>query len=146
MTDTVLVDDHNLLRLLLDDEPEGLRAAGTGIATTGLWYHRLCRAVSDQTVVGSMSRRLGGLDPKATANIIGAVVDLPSDVELISLRSLGWPMGELVRGGVRLNLLALEALAAAQFLNAEICLAATNDNPPLVAAARTAGITMRRLA
>ncbi|MCY3954342.1 MAG: hypothetical protein OXG69_17670 [bacterium] len=145
MTGTVLIDDHNLLRVLLGDEPDGLRAAGSGIATTGLWYHRLCRAVSDRTVAGAMSRRLGGLDKGVAAEVTSSIVALPSDIELLSLRALGWPMGELASSGVRLNLLSLEALAAARHLDAEICLAAANDNGPLIAAARTVGVPLRRL-
>ena len=145
MTDAFLVDDHILLRILLDDEPEGLRPTGGVIATTGLWYHRLCRALSDQAIVGSMSRRLGGVDAAVAADVIAAVIDLPPTIELVSLRMLGWPMGELVHGGARLNLLSLEAVAAAHYLDAEICLAAADDNAPLIGAALSLGVPVRRL-
>ena len=47
-----VVDDHLLLRILLDDEPQGLRPGGGRLFTTGLWYHRLCRSVGDRSVVG----------------------------------------------------------------------------------------------
>ena len=146
MTETVLVDDHILLSMLLDDEPEGLRPAGGAIATTGLWYHRLCRALANQTVVGLLSRRLGGIDAVAASDVIASVVDLPPTIELVSLRELGWPMGELVSGGIRLNLLSLEAVAAARHLGAEICLAAADDNKPLVDVSHRLDIPVRRLA
>jgi len=58
----LLVDDHLLLRVLLDDEPPDLRPKPAGLHTTGLWYHRLCRALADRTVVGALSRSLGGVD------------------------------------------------------------------------------------
>ena len=145
MSDTVLVDDHVLLRLLIDDEPAELRPRPAAIATTGLWYHRLCRALTDQTVVGSMSRRLGGVDAAVAAEVIASVIELPDTVGLVSLRSLGWPMGALVQSGVRLNLLSLEALAAAQHLDADICLAEVDDNKSLRLAARRLAVPIRTI-
>lgn len=139
----VLIDDHLLLRVLLDDEPPDLRLPGTAIATTGLWYHRLCRALSNQSVVGSMSRRLGLVHDDVAARVLAAVVELPETVELVSLRTLGWPMAELVHGGARLNLLSLEALAAARHLDAEICLAEQDDNNPLRTAATDFDVPVR---
>ncbi|WP_419554639.1 hypothetical protein [Candidatus Poriferisodalis sp.] len=145
MSNGVLVDDHILLRMLLGEEPRELRPRGGGVATTGLWYHRLCRALSDQAVVGSMSRRLGGVSPEVAAEVIAAVIELPASIELVPLRAIGWPMGELVRDGARLNLLSLEALAAARFLDAEICYAQANENEPLIDAAHTHAIPIRSL-
>lgn len=139
----VLVDDHLLLRVLLDDEPPTLRPAGAAIATTGLWYHRLCRALTDRAVVGSLSRRLGAVDETVGAGVLGAVVELPETVQLVSLRTLGWPMGELVRAGARLNLLSLEALGAARHLAADVCLAEHDDNAPLRALAAKFGVVVR---
>lgn len=138
-----LIDDHLLLRLLLDEEPQDLRTPGTAIATTGLWYHRLCRALADQAVVGSMSRRLGAVEDDVAASALASVIELPETVELVSLRTLGWPMAELVHAGARLNLLSLEALAAARQLSAEICLAEHDDNDPLRGAASAFEVTVR---
>jgi hypothetical protein len=140
---TLLVDDHLLLRVLLDDEPPTLRSPGTAIATTGLWYHRLCRALADETVIGSISRQLGAVDDAVATDVLGAVVQLPDTIELISLRTLGWPMGALVHAGARLNLLSLEALAAARHLAADVCLADVDDNAPLRSAAERFGVTVR---
>ena len=139
---TLLVEDHVLLGVLLDDEPTSLRPRGSALATTGLWYHRLCRALADQGVVGSMSRRLGTVDDTVAAEVINAVIDLPDNIELVSLRTLGWPMGELVHAGARLNLLSLEALAAARHLSADVCLAAADENAPLRAAAESFGVSV----
>lgn len=138
-----MVDDHLLLRLLLGDEPPDLRTPGTTIATTGLWCHRLCRALADQAVVGSMAKRLGAFDDDIAVGALASVVELPETVQLVSLRTLGWPMAELVHAGARLNLLSLEALAAARHLDAEICLAEQDDNDPLRAAASSLGVTIR---
>lgn len=140
---TLLVDDHLLLRVLLHDEPPSLRPAGAAIATTGLWYHRLCRALATDAVRGSMSRQLGAVDDAVAADVLAAVIELPDTVELVSLRTLGWPMGELVQGGARLNLLSLEALAAAKHLSAEVCLAAVDDNEPLRTAASSFDVVVQ---
>ncbi|WP_426571883.1 hypothetical protein [Aquihabitans sp. McL0605] len=144
MTDRpLLIDDHLLLRVLLADEPASLREGGAQLFTTGLWYHRLGRALSDQAVTGSMSRRLGSAPPALAAEVVAAVASLPATIGLVSLRELAWPMAGLVAAGAHLNLLSLEALAAARHLGAEICLARADDNPPLSAAAEAADIGLR---
>ena len=145
MADAVLVDDHLLLAVLLDREPAALRPSDTRLATTGLWYHRLCRAVTDSTVVGSMSRRLSGLAPAAASAAIASVVRLPADIEMVSLRTLGWPMAELLSGGLRLNLLSLEAIAAARVLDAEMRLADVDRNEALIDAAHTLGLNVQTI-
>lgn len=145
MGDAVVVDDHLLLAVLLGREPTTLRLSDARIATTGLWYHRLCRAVIDSTVVGSMSRRLSGLAPAAASAAIASVVRLPADIEMVSLRTLGWPMAEVLSGGLRLNLLSLEAVAAARVLDAEICLAPADRNEALMDAARTLGVSVQTI-
>jgi hypothetical protein len=141
----LLVDDHLLLQLLLGQEPVDLRPAGATIATTGLWYHRLCRAVSITGVTGSMSRQLGHVSTALAAATVHAVVDLPATIGLVSLRSLGWPMAALLEGGERLNLLSLEALAAATVLGADICLSVSDNNPPLRDAAARRGVSVRTI-
>ena len=92
-----------------------------------------------------MSRRLGGVDGAVATDVIASVVELPSTIELVSLRMLGWSMGDLVHGGAHLNLLSLEALAAACHLGAEICLAETDNNEPLMNAAHRWDVTVRRV-
>lgn len=142
----MLVDDHLLLRVLLGDEPAGLRPEGGQIVTTGLWYHRLCRAVSVPGVIGVLSRRLGTADDVTGAGALHAVIELPESIGLVSLRDLAWPMAGLLAGGARLNLLSLEALAAAEVVGATICLDPVDENPPLVAAAAARGRALRRVA
>jgi len=143
VTDTLIVDDHLLLRVLLGDEPLELRPTGASLATTGLWYHRLCRALSDHTVVGSISRRLGQVEEVISVGLIRTVIELPDSIQLLSFRSLGWPIAELVNGGARLNLLSLEALAAARHFGAEICLAEVDINRPLIASSHEFGVSVR---
>jgi hypothetical protein len=139
----LVVDDHQLLRMLLDDEPTMLRPGGARVLTTGLWYHRLCRAVSNPTVESALSRRIGRANASVGAAAVRAVTALPDTVGLLSLRELAWPMARLLHDGLRLNLLSLEALAATEHLDAELCLAAADENPQLLAAARGRGTPTR---
>ena len=139
-----VVDDHLLLRILLDDEPQGLRPGGGRLFTTGLWYHRLCRSVGDRSVVGVFPRPWPRR-PRCGAAAIEAVTRLPDSIDLVSLRELAWPMARLVDDGVRLNLMSLEALAAAEYLEAELCLAVADENPPLLAAAQARTIDISLL-
>ena len=139
----VIVDDHLLLQILLNEEPLNFRVPGARIFTTGLWYHRLCRAVSIHEVTGAMSRRLGRADPVVAAAAARAITTLPETIGLMSLRELAWPMAQLLQDGVRLNLMSLEALAAAESQRAELCLAAADENPQLLDAAASRGTPAR---
>lgn len=139
----LVIDDHILLRILLADEPPHLRPGGARVFTTGLWYHRLCRSVGDRSVIGVFSRALGRAEPLVAARSIEAVTRLPDSIDLLSLRELAWPMARLVDDGVRLNLMSLEALAAAEHLDAELCLAVADENPPLLAAAQDRSTAVR---
>jgi hypothetical protein len=139
----VIVDDHLLLQILLNEEPSNFRVPGARIFTTGLWYHRLCRAVSIHEVTGALSRRLGRADLVVAAAAARAITTLPATIGLISLRDLAWPMARLLQDGMRLNLMSLEALAAAESQGAELCLAAADENPQLLNAAAARGTPAR---
>jgi hypothetical protein len=139
----LILDDHLVLSVLLGREPKELRPLGAEIFTTGLWYHRLCRALANKSVVGTMSRLIGNADESVGGAAVGAVIELDQTVGLISLRQLGWPMAQLLTEGYRLNLLSLEALAAAEYLGADLCLAAIDDNATLTAAATERGVSVR---
>jgi hypothetical protein len=139
----VIVDDHLLLRILLDEEPRELRLPGASVYTTGLWYHRLCRAVSNPLVTGVMSRSLGRVVPGVAASAVRSITSLPESVGLLSLRQLAWPMARLLDEGVRLDLMSLEALASAEHLGAELCLAVIDENPQLIGAAVARGVNAR---
>lgn len=139
----VVVDDHLLLRVLLNEEPVDLREPGAQVFTTGLWYHRLCRALGSRAVTGALSRSLGRADPAVAISAVRAATALPDSIGLLSLRELGWPMARLLDGGVRLNLMSLEALAAAEHQGAELCLAEIDENPQLLAAAKGRGTPAR---
>lgn len=139
----LVVDDHLLLRVLLEDEPRELRPEGGRVFTTGLWYHRLARSLGQPSVARVFSRALGNADPSVAHAAIEAIARLPESIELVSLRELAWPMARLVDDGMRLNLVSLEALAAAEHLGGELCLAVADENPALLAAARVRATSVR---
>ncbi len=131
----VIVDDHLLVRILLHDEPPSLRPGGAPLLTTGLWYQRLCRTIGAAAVATSLARHLGGAGSSIALAAVRAATTLPETVGLLSWRELAWPVSRLMTEGLRLDLLSLEALAAAEQRGAELCLASTDDNPLLLAAA-----------
>ena len=143
----VVIDDRLLLAVLLRKEPAGLsrvRRHG-GLFTTGLWYHRLCRALAGRRVTGRLSRALLEAPPDAAEAVLASVVELPATIGLVSLRELGWPMGRMVHDH-RLNVMALEALCAARRIGGAICVDEKNESPALVGAAAAIGITVVRVA
>jgi hypothetical protein len=139
----VIVDDHLLVACLRDGEPSDVaRARGRGpLYTTGLWYHRLCRAFVTPVVEGTLSGVLRRLPPMEARRVLAAVTVLPSSIRLLSLRQLGWPMGEIL-AEERLNVIALEALAAGRLLGATICVFEGNHGPRFRAAAERLGVTV----
>jgi hypothetical protein len=146
----VVIDDRLLLAVLLRGEPAGItqvRRRGD-LYTTGLWYHRLCRAVAGRRVVGRLSGELAGAPPEAAAAVVASIVELPSAIRLISLRDLAWPMGAM--GAMvqdhRLNVIALEALSAARRIRGAICVDQRNAGRPLVEAAEEFGVPVVRIA
>lgn len=110
--------------------------------TTGTWLYRLCHAVADPTVQGSLSGPLAELPLELRAGVTAKLVTLPPDIALASLRDLAWDMGQLVTHHP-LNFLALEALAAARFADATICVGAGNVSPRLEAAAMSERVPFR---
>lgn len=137
---SAVIDDHLLFECLAGREPLAVRRArGHGrLYTSGLWYHRLCRALA-LSAGGALSSRLARLPEGAALRVIGTCRELPEDIGLVSLRDLAWPMATLV-GRERLNLIALEALVAAQALRATVCVWEGDQGPRLRAAADALGV------
>ncbi len=63
-----------------------------------------------------------------------SIIDLPAEIGLVSIRDLAWSRGELVHRD-RLNVLVVEAPAAAHQVGAPICVGFGNRSPRLEAAA-----------
>ena len=94
----LVIDDHLLLALLLERPTrafERLRA-GKRVFTTGLWYHRMCRALTASEVSGALGAQLGAVEPAVARQAIAAAIELPPTIGLVSLRDLSWPMAEIL--------------------------------------------------
>lgn len=141
----LLVDDRLLLSVLLGQAPEELDAAlqAGELHTTGLWYHRLCRASRSARITGALSGPLASAPAPARLEAVAALTTLPpAGVGLLSLRRLAPSMAALAERH-RLNLLSLEAVAAARRLPAAIRMARGNENPAVMDAAGAEGIDCR---
>ena len=125
----ILVDDHLLAARLRDD---GFGPGSNPIATTCCWWWRLPRPC---TAVGAAP------SPVASATGISRpptrVDDLAETVAVLDLRACC--RDEPGGGAFRLNLLAAEALVAAEVLRADIVVG--QDTPRLREAARVRGVT-----
>lgn len=127
---TSLLDDQLLGQVLRGQTPSSL--GSTGLYTTGYWYVRLCQAVLGANErPGVLSRPFSDLPPDLRTRATQAVLELPAEIGLLSLRELA-PTIALLRRRHQLNILGLEALAVAVCLQADVFLSA---NSPLLEAA-----------
>ena len=121
-----LVDDRVLSGLLQGGPPPQPEEP---VFTTGCWYVRLCQAALSSTVNGALSGSFAELPPKLLPRALQALLELPDEIGLVSLRTLAPQIGQLRSRHRKLNLLSVEALAAALYLNADIYLLI--PSPPL---------------
>jgi hypothetical protein len=120
---TLLVDDQ-VLSLLLRGDPPAALVDTDAIFTTGYWYVRLCQAVvgvADRP--GALSSPFNALTSEDRGRALAAVLELPEEIGLLSLRELA-PVIARLRARHRLNILGMEALAAAVQLDARVVLSA----------------------
>ncbi len=119
-----LIDDQLLGQVLRGRTPRSL--ASKELYTTGYWYVRLCQAVlgADERT-GVLSRPFAELPPELREKAMNAVLELPADIGLISLRELA-PTIALLRQRHQLNILSIEAVAAAARLGAQVFLSASS--------------------
>lgn len=134
-----LVDDATLGQILRGSPP-GL-PDDTEVFTTGCWYVRLCQAVlRGDDARGRLSRPFHDQPGELRAKALDAALELPPSIGLLSLREIGRTMGRL-RRTEPLNLLAIEALAAAVHLDATVHL--VTEHPRLQAALRERGLAFQ---
>lgn len=137
-----LIDDQALGAVLRGEAPAPL--SGRALATTGCWYVRLCQAVLSATErPGVLPGPFEELPEAHRSRAVDALVELPLEIEqLLSLRHLGPAIGRL-RQRHSLNLLAGEAVAAANQLGADVFLSA--PSPMLEQALAVEGRAWARL-
>lgn len=113
---------------------------GDRVFTTGHWYLRLCQAVV-RGAGGSLSGPFLSLPPLQRQAALRTVLELPEDIEMLEWRQVAPMMASQLDGpGQGLNLLSREALAVATLLDAEVMMAAGNDNHLLRAALEQTGL------
>ena len=123
---TVVVDDH-LLRdwMARRDTPLIEAVAGESVATTNLWYVRLCKSAARATG-GALLEGWAETERRA---LIAGLVALPHDIVVVPMRDLAWQMGELAADHTGLSALGAEAVAAAIDLGARLLVSAKDDGP-----------------
>jgi hypothetical protein len=123
---TVILDDH-LLRDWMVGDREAVRDAvgGEEIATTNLWYVRLCKSAA-RTETGAL---LGVLRADQRQLLVGALIEPNADIEILPIRELAWRMGVLSSEGRGLSTLGAEAVAAAESFSARLLVSSRDDAP-----------------
>ncbi len=136
-----LIDDQLLGQVLRGRTPRVL--ASKELYTTGYWYVRLCQAVlSANERTGVLSRPFSELPQQLRQRAMIAVLELPVDIGLISLRDLA-PIIAQLRTRHQLNISGIEAVAAASRLGAQVFLSASS--PQLEDALRAERISVRTI-
>ena len=134
---TVVLDDH-LIRdwLARRDQPLVDAIDGEAVATTNLWYARLCKSGARSTGGALLAR----LRPDQRRALIAGLVALPDAVIVVPMRLLAWKMGELAAEHSGLSTLGTEAIAAALDLNARLLVSARDDGPGIRQCCSTLGV------
>lgn len=142
---TALLDDRLLGRALTDTLTEDDLDAidDDWIGTTGCWYYRLCQAVRSPQVQGRLGAPFTNIpDGELRRRSLDLLAVLPEEIHIAPLRTLAPLMAELLQRHP-LNLIALEALAAAHRPGTVVVLDRSNVNPRLTDACRSEGIEVR---
>lgn len=128
-----LLDDH-LLRDWLVGPDAALRRAvrRDDLATTNLWYARLCKSAASRRG-GAL---LGDWQPNERDALVAALVALPDEIQMVPMRELAWRMGQLISEHSGLSTLGAEAVAAAEALNARLLVSSRDDGPGIREACR----------
>ncbi len=134
---TVVLDDH-LLRDWMARRDSALAEAinGDQVATTNLWYARLCKSAAR----ASGGALLQGWAVEERRALIAGLIALPADVMVVPMRELAWRMGELSNDHHGLSTLGAEAIAAAINTQGRLLVSARDDGPGIRQCCRTLGI------
>jgi hypothetical protein len=131
---TVILDDH-LLRDWMTRPDRVLQRSvrGEELATTNLWYARLCKSAARAGAGASV----GDLNLVRRQALVAALVRLPADFKVLPLSELAWRMGVLIS----------EVVAAAEALDARVLASSRDDSPGIRRSCHRLGIpyaTLRR--
>ena len=131
-----LLDDHLLRDLLADDIGVQLNCilSDHEPATTNLYLYRLSKSVAS-----ARGGSLTGSWSSARRRALGAtLMALPTSVEVVAMRFLTYRMAEIC-DVQRVSTLGAEAVAAAEHLDASLCVWDGDDGPAIRSAAAASG-------
>ena len=102
------------------------RAVGRqGLATTNLWYARLCKSAA-RSSAGAL---VGDLRLEERRALASGLVRLPDAISVVPMRDLAWRMGVLVSEQEGLSTLGAEAVASAEAIGARVLASSRDDSP-----------------
>jgi hypothetical protein len=125
VAEVVVLDDRLLIEELLVGLPRGRRRPSQ--FTTSYWYYRACRAAV-AGAGGHLSGPFEQLAAREQETAILSLLELRDDIGLPDPRGTVPVMADVARRHPQLNLLNLEAVAAAQLLGAAVWLSAPAAN------------------
>lgn len=136
----VVLDDHLLRDVLAGEQRRRLArlVATNELATTNLYYVRLCKSV-----VGARGGRLtSGWSEERRRELGRRLLGLPESIAILPMRLIGYRVAEIAHDH-RVSTLGAEAVAAAENLGASLCVWDGDDGPGIRAAARAVGVSYR---
>ena len=137
-----ILDDHLLRDLLAADAPAGLTdiRATYEPATTNLCLYRPSKSVASARG-GALT---GGWSAEHRLSLGAKLLALPDDIEVLSRKTISFRMAEISTTH-RLSTLGAECLAAAEQLDAPLCVWSGDDGPGLRAATIELGLDYRTI-
>ena len=134
---TVVLDDHLIRDWLARRDPSLVEAVdGEQVATTNLWYARLCKSAA-RAAGGAL---LDGWRLEERRTLIAALVALRDEIVITPMRQLAWKMGELVADHSGLSTLGAEAVASALDLDGHLLVSSRDDGPGIRQCCSTLGV------
>jgi hypothetical protein len=137
---TVLLDDRLLIEELVVGLDRGRRRPN--LYTTAYWYYRACRAAV-AGAGGHLSGPFEQLEAPEQERAILSLLELRDDIGLPDPRSTVPGMAQIASSHPQLNLLNLEAAAAARTLGAEVWLSPPAASGVLPAVLDASGLGWR---
>ena len=137
----VVLDD----RLVIEELLVGLDRRGAHLHTTSYWYYRACRAAVAGGA-GHLSGPFRELPIDEQRRAIASMLQLPEEIGLPQPRHVVPLMVAAAGRHPKLNLLNLEAVAAAQFLGATVWLSPEGARGILPGVLATESIPWREVA
>ncbi len=126
-----ILDDHLVRDLLADDVSEDLGRLlhDHEAATTNLFLYRLCKSV----VSAPGGALTGSWEPEERKALGRRLLTLPENIEIVPIRLLAYRMAEIADNH-RISTLGAEAVAAAERLDATLCVWEGDDGQGIRAA------------